>query len=89
MQPRRREAVAAAVDRSCRSDLDAIRLQRAVAEALAPAVPFDRWCAMSLDPATGLPAGGFHAEGLPIPTMPRLLELEFGEESDARPGPRR
>lgn len=83
MDPRRRRQAQAEVEPLCRSDVtEAVALQRSVAEALAPAVPFDRWCAMSLDPATGMPTSGFHAEGLPMPTMPRLLELEFGEESD-------
>jgi DNA-binding CsgD family transcriptional regulator len=82
MDPRRRRQVLAQVERICRQDADAIGLQRAVAEALAPAVPFDRWCAMSFDPVTALPTAGFHAEGLPMPLMPRLLELEYGEEGD-------
>jgi DNA-binding CsgD family transcriptional regulator len=82
MDARRRARAAAEVERICRSALDAIALQRSVAEVLAPFVPFDRWCAMSFDPATALPNGGFHAEGLPMPTMPRLLELEYGEEDD-------
>jgi DNA-binding CsgD family transcriptional regulator len=37
---------------------------------------------MTFDPATALPTGGFHAEGLPMSLMPRLLELEFGDEAD-------
>lgn len=82
MEQRRRRQVVAEVERLCRGVQDATALQRAVADVLAVAVPFDRWCALSFDPVTGLPTGGFHAEGLPMPTMPRLLELEFGDEPD-------
>ncbi|MFP5373047.1 MAG: helix-turn-helix transcriptional regulator [Actinomycetes bacterium] len=82
MEQRRRRQVVAEVERLCRGVQDATALQRAVADVLAAAIPFDRWCALSLDPVTGLPTGGFHAEGLPMPTMPRLLELEYGDEPD-------
>ena len=27
-------------------------------------MPADRWCAMTLDPATSLPTGGVHEQGL-------------------------
>ena len=72
----------AEVERLCRRATDATELHRSVAGAVATAVPFDRWCAMTFDPATALPTGGFHAEGLPMHLMPRLLELEYGEEDD-------
>jgi DNA-binding CsgD family transcriptional regulator len=78
----RRRQVLAEAERICRSETDPTTLQRAVARALSAALPFDRWCAMSFDPVTALPTGGFHAEGLPMPVMPRLLELEFGPEAD-------
>lgn len=72
----------AEVERLCRTATDATELHRSVAAAVATAVPFDRWCAMTFDPATALPTGGFHTEGLPMPLAPRLIELEYGEEDD-------
>lgn len=36
----------------------------------------DRWCAFAVDPWTFLPTNGYHAEGLPLEHMPRLIELE-------------
>ena len=82
MDQRRARQALAEVERLCRTATDATTLHRSVAAAVSTAVPFDRWCALSLDPATALPTGGFHAEGLPMPLMPRLLELEFGDEAD-------
>jgi DNA-binding CsgD family transcriptional regulator len=82
MDQRRARQVTAEVERSCRTATDATELHRAVAGALATAVPFDRWCAMSFDPSTALPTGGFHVEGLPMSLVPRLLELEYGDEAD-------
>ena len=72
----------AEVERLCRTATDATELHRSVAAAVATAVPFDRWCAMTFDPATALPTGGFHTEGLPMPLVPRLIELEYGQEDD-------
>jgi DNA-binding CsgD family transcriptional regulator len=82
MDGQRARQAMAEVDRLCRTASDATALHRSVAGAVSIAVPFDRWCAMTFDPATGLPTGGFHAEGLPMPLMPRLLELEYGDEDD-------
>src|SRR3712207_5187565 len=82
MDARRRRQVIEEVGRMCREDLEPTALHRSVAEVVATALAFDRWCAMSLDPLTGLPTGGFHAEGLPMPLLPRLLALEFGPEPD-------
>jgi DNA-binding CsgD family transcriptional regulator len=59
-----------------------VPLLRSVTAALAGAVPYDRWCAMTFDPATALPTGGFHDEGLPAALLPRLLQIEFGAEPD-------
>ena len=42
-------------------------------------VPADRWCAMTLDPATSLPTGGIHDHGVSAAYAPRMLELEFDE----------
>ena len=82
MDQRRARSAMAEVERLCRTATDATALHRSVAAAVSTAVPFDRWCAMTFDPATALPTGGFHAEGLPMPLIPRLLELEFGDEDD-------
>ena len=82
MDQRRARQAMAEVERLCRTATDATALHRSVAAAVSTAVPFDRWCAMTFDPATALPTGGFHAEGLPMSLMPRLLELEFGDEDD-------
>jgi len=82
MDQRRARQAVNEVERLCRTATDATALHRSVAAAVSTAVPFDRWCAISFDPATALPTGGFHAEGLPMPLMPRLLELEFGDEAD-------
>lgn len=82
VEQRRARAAVAEVERLCRSATDATTLHRSVAAAVASAVPFDRWCAMSFDPSTALPTGGFHAEGLPMALVPRLLELEYGDEDD-------
>lgn len=46
---------------------------------MAPAVGFDRWCGLLLDPATLMNTGGYHEEGLPLDVLPRLLEIEGGE----------
>jgi DNA-binding CsgD family transcriptional regulator len=54
-----------------------VSLLDGVQQALSQHVPADRWCAMTLDPATNLPTGGVHAQGLSAHRMPRLLELEF------------
>lgn len=53
-------------------------LRRSMA-AVARTVPIDRWCGLTLDPATVLPTGGYHDEGLPAALVPRLLEIEYAE----------
>ncbi len=45
--------------------------------ALQPDVPAQRWCALTLDPATSLPTGGVHEHGVSAPYSARMLELEF------------
>lgn len=47
-----------------------------MAAALRTSVPYDAWCGLTLDPASILPTGGFHEEGVPAPYMPRLVEIE-------------
>ncbi|HEU4913466.1 MAG TPA: LuxR C-terminal-related transcriptional regulator [Actinomycetes bacterium] len=67
-----------AVDEVCRTATTPTELHRGLARVLSAAVPFDRWCGLTFDPETGLPTGGYHAEGFPMELMPRLLELEYG-----------
>ncbi|MFD7836109.1 LuxR C-terminal-related transcriptional regulator [Streptomyces sp. NPDC059761] len=40
----------------------------------------DGVCGLTLDPATLLHTGGFHEKGVPHSHLPRLLEIEYGEE---------
>ena len=63
---------------ACRRGNTPTAVLTAVKEALQQDVPADRWCAMSLDPATSLPTGGMHEHGFSPEHAPRLLELEFG-----------
>lgn len=78
-----------AFDRAMRAVLDACRhattptgLFVAVQEALQPHVPVDRWCAMTLDPATSLPTGGVHENGFSAAGGERVLRLEYGGPAD-------
>ena len=76
---------------ACRRGSTPTAVLTAVKEALQQDVPADRWCAMSLDPATSLPTGGVHEHGFSPEHAPRLLELEFGGgdvNSLIEPGPR-
>ena len=75
--------VRAAVSDAARRASSGVELERDVARHVARAVPFDLWCGLTLDPATLLPTGGYHAEGLPAQHMPRLLEIEHGPVRDA------
>jgi DNA-binding CsgD family transcriptional regulator len=79
----------AASPRAMRAVLDACRdattpagLFVAVQRALEPHVPVDRWCAMTLDPATSLPTGGVHENGFSAAGGERVLRLEFGGPED-------
>jgi DNA-binding CsgD family transcriptional regulator len=64
------------VDAACRTGHGPVGVERAVAAAVAPAVPFDAWCVLTVDPATALATGGFHEQGVPAPLLPRLCEIE-------------
>ena len=55
-------------------------VERAVAAALGTTVPYDAWCGLTLDPASILPTGGFHEEGVPAAYLPRLVEIETRAE---------
>lgn len=74
--------VRAAVAEAARRAVTPLGLERDVARQVARVVPFDLWCGLTLDPATGHPTGGFHDEGLPSQRMPRLLEIENGDVPD-------
>lgn len=65
------------VAQACKRADSPTALFTAVQAALAPDMPADRWCAMTLDPATAIPTGGLHEHGLSAHLAPRLLELEF------------
>jgi DNA-binding CsgD family transcriptional regulator len=64
------------VHRACRDTSGAVAIECAVAERLHLAVPFDAWCALTIDPASVLPTGGFHECGVPAPLLPRLVQIE-------------
>lgn len=76
-----REIRAAVADASRRA-VDPIALERDVAVHLQRRVPSDLWCAITMDPYSRAATGGYHAEGLPLQRMPRLLEIENGDDSD-------
>src|SRR5436305_15096507 len=76
----------AAVRRACRTGSGPVGVERAVAAALETALPYDAWCGLTLDPASILPTGGFHEDGVPAAYLPRLVELETrGEDALALP----
>jgi len=80
------ERVAKSVERACRSASSAVGVECVVAARLQTAVPFDAWCALTLDPASVLPTGGFHEQGVPEQLLPRLVEIEArGEDALALP----
>ena len=64
------------VHRACRETSGAVAIECAVAERLHQAVPFDAWCALTIDPASVLPTGGFHEYGVPAPLLPHLAQIE-------------
>jgi DNA-binding CsgD family transcriptional regulator len=74
--------VRAAIADAGRRAVEPLTLERDVARQLGRVIPFDRWCGLVTDPATGHPTGGYHDEGLPPPRLPRLLEIENGDEPD-------
>jgi len=85
----RMATTAPALARAQRHVLDACRqaatpagLFVAVQQALQPQLPVDRWCAMTLDPATSLPTGGVHERGFSPAGGQHLLNLEFGGAQD-------
>lgn len=65
------------VAQACRRGGTPTAVLAAVKEALQDDVPSDRWCVMTLDPATAMPTAGMHEHGFSPERAPRLLELEF------------
>jgi DNA-binding CsgD family transcriptional regulator len=70
------EQLTAGIERICRTTSGAVAIERAVAARLRAAVGFDAWCALTIDPASVLPTGGFHEEGVPHHRLPHLVEIE-------------
>ncbi len=68
------------VVRACRTAHSPIDLLRSVKDAIARDIPCDRWCSLTLDPATTLATGGSHDEGVSPGRALRLMQLEFGGE---------
>lgn len=80
------QQLSADVDLACRRTSGAVAVERAVAAQLQRAVGFDAWCALTIDPASVLPTGGYHEEGVPEQYLPQLVEIEArGEDALAFP----
>ena len=78
MDARQAVRVAEAIRGQTKKSAAPTEVTRAAVRILKRHVPIDAWCAMTLDPATLLPTGGYHEEGLSPERMPRLLEIEYG-----------
>lgn len=74
------EQLVAGVERDCRTTSGAVAIERAVAARLQAAIGFDAWCALTIDPASVLPTGGFHEHGVPQERLPQLVEIEARQE---------
>ncbi len=57
-----------------------VDLCRSLHDVLDRHVPADRWCGMALDPATLYGTNGYHDEGFRMDLVPRMLEIEYGED---------
>jgi DNA-binding CsgD family transcriptional regulator len=70
------------VDRACQSASGPVAVERAVAAVIREAMPYDAWCVLTVDPATALPTGGYHEEGVPADRTPHLAEIDArGEDA--------
>ena len=74
------EHVKAEVQAACHTPGGPVAVERAVAERLRAAVSFDAWCTLTVDPASVLPTGGFHEQGVPAPLLPQLVQIEARTE---------
>jgi DNA-binding CsgD family transcriptional regulator len=70
----------ACIDKLCQGLPDPMTLFGALHEIVPSVVAADGVCGLTLDPATLLHTGGFHDHGVPHSHLPRLLEIEHGEE---------
>ncbi|MFJ9550458.1 LuxR C-terminal-related transcriptional regulator [Streptomyces erythrochromogenes] len=70
----------ARIARLCRESPDPMTLFARVADIVPAVVGADGVCGLTLDPATLLHTGGFHDGGVPHTHLPRLLQIEYGEE---------
>jgi DNA-binding CsgD family transcriptional regulator len=76
------ERLTAGIERVCRTTSGAVGIERAVTARLQAAVRFDAWCALTIDPASVLPTGGFHEQGVPHQRLPHLVKIEAqGEDA--------
>lgn len=64
------------IGRRCTEVEGAVAVECQVADVVHEAVPYDAWCALTVDPATLLPTGGFHEYGVQQSLLPRLAEIE-------------
>lgn len=67
------------IERLCQELPDAMTLFARLNGIIPAVVPVDGVCGVTLDPATLLHTGGFHEKGVPHSHLPRLLEIEHGE----------
>ncbi|WP_168714828.1 helix-turn-helix transcriptional regulator [Streptomyces sp. A0592] len=70
----------ARIARLGRESPDPMTLFARVADIVPTVVGADGVCGLTLDPATLLHTGGFHHGGVPHTHLPRLLQIEYGEE---------
>ncbi|MEV6682122.1 LuxR C-terminal-related transcriptional regulator [Streptomyces erythrochromogenes] len=70
----------ARIARLCRESPAPMTLFARVADIVPAVVGADGVCGLTLDPATLLHTGGFHHGGVPHTHLPRLLQIEYGEE---------
>lgn len=84
MSPDRQLRAAARVEVACTTARSVAELCRGVHQALADIVPTDRWCGFAVDPATLFATNGYHDEGVDLALLPRLLEIEYGEDDRAQ-----
>jgi DNA-binding CsgD family transcriptional regulator len=70
------EHLEAEVQLACQTPGGPVAVERAVAGRLQAAVPFDAWCTLTIDPASVLPTGGFHEQGVPAALLPQLVQIE-------------
>lgn len=68
------------IERLCKELPDAMTLFARLSDIVSAVVKVDGVCGLTLDPATLLHTGGFHEKGVPHSHLPRLLEIEHGEE---------